>query len=161
MNRSFEVCWYCPTNLDIDKFQESTEVLSIMGVLEWGFPLRVSQLCKNIAGLNCLLLIIVVPTFCGQDNLLGGKFWAMGRLNLLGGQINLLGGHLICYLPPCYKQYSPKFKTFQWFHLPFKYSKRGKNKSNLIVFFASVSRSWVIHLLTENLTRHNKSQNLI
>ena len=25
---------------------------------------------------------------CGaQDNLLGGQFWAMGRLNLLGGQI--------------------------------------------------------------------------
>ena len=26
------------------------------------------------------------------DNLLGGQFWAMGRLNLLGGQIDLLVG---------------------------------------------------------------------
>ena len=24
--------------------------------------------------------------FCGRDNLLGGQFWAMGRLNLLGGK---------------------------------------------------------------------------
>ena len=43
--------------------------------------------------------------FCGQDNLLGGQFWAMGRFNLLGGQNNLLGGQLptqlTCYLPPC------------------------------------------------------------
>ena len=42
--------------------------------------------------------------FCGQDNLLGGQFWAMGRFNLLGGQSNLLGGQmptqLTCYLPP-------------------------------------------------------------
>ena len=45
------------------------------------------------------------PFFCGQDNLQGGQFWAMGRLNLLGGQINLLDGQmptqLTCYLPPC------------------------------------------------------------
>ena len=40
MNRSFnmfKVCWYCPTNLDIDQFQDSTEVLPILGVLEWVF----------------------------------------------------------------------------------------------------------------------------
>ena len=33
----------------------------------------------------------MVPiSFCGQDTLLGGHFWAMGRFNLLGGQSNLL-----------------------------------------------------------------------
>ena len=46
------------------------------------------------------------PFFSGQDNLLSGQFWAVGRLNLLGGQINLLGGkmptQLTCYLPPCH-----------------------------------------------------------
>ena len=45
------------------------------------------------------------PFFCGQDHLLGGQFWAMGRFNLLGGLSNLLGGQmptqLSCYLPPC------------------------------------------------------------
>ena len=44
------------------------------------------------------------PFSCGQENLLGGQFWAMGRLNLLGGQSNLLGGQMptqfTCYLPP-------------------------------------------------------------
>ena len=30
--------------------------------------------------------------FFGQDNLLGGQFWAMGRFNLLGGQSDLLSG---------------------------------------------------------------------
>ena len=30
----------------------------------------------------------------GQDNLLGGQLWAMGRFNLLGGQSNLLGTFL-------------------------------------------------------------------
>ena len=81
----------------------------------WGYSsgvslLGYSQLCKNLC-LNCLFLtqflIIVVPIFfCEQDNLLGGQFWAMGRLNLLGGQINLQCGQmptqqLTCYLPPC------------------------------------------------------------
>ena len=37
MNRSFKVCLYCSTNLDVDKFQDSTEVLPILGVLKWGF----------------------------------------------------------------------------------------------------------------------------
>ena len=34
--------------------------------------------------------------FCGQDNLLGGQFWAMSRFILLGGQ---LPTQLTCYLP--------------------------------------------------------------
>ena len=41
-----------------------------------GFPVVVSQLCKN-SGLNCLFLINVVPIcLCmyGQDNLLGGQW---------------------------------------------------------------------------------------
>ena len=33
--------------------------------------------------------------FCGQDNFLGGQFWAMGRFNLLGGQTNLLCGQSV------------------------------------------------------------------
>ena len=106
MNESFKVCWYCPTNLDIDKCQDNTEVLPILGVLKWVFPFGVSQFCKNLS-LNSLFLIIVVLFFCGQDNLLGGQFWAMDRFNLLGGQINLLGGQmptqLTCYLPPWYR----------------------------------------------------------
>ena len=48
--------------------------------------------------------MIVAPIFCGQDNLLGGQFWAMGKLNLQGGQIYLLDGQipvqLTCYLNP-------------------------------------------------------------
>ena len=27
------------------------------------------------------------------SKIVGGQFWALGRLNLLGGQSNLLGGH--------------------------------------------------------------------
>ena len=50
-----------------------------------------------------------MPIFCGQDNLLGGQFWAMGRFNLLGGQSNLLGGQmptqLTYYLPPCHWEF--------------------------------------------------------
>ena len=42
--------------------------------------------------------------FCGHDNSLGGQFWTIGSLNLLGGQNNLLGGQLptqvTFYLPP-------------------------------------------------------------
>ena len=95
---------YCPTNSDIYKFQDSTEVLPILGCLSGFYPFGISQFCNNL-GLNFLFLIIWCPFFCGQDNLLGGQFWAMGRLNLLGGQINLLGGqmptHLTCHLPPC------------------------------------------------------------
>ena len=92
MNRSFKVCWYCPTNLDIDKFQESTEILPTWGCLSVVSSLGLVNFAKNFC-LNCLFLIIVVrPLFCGQNNLLGGHFWTMGRLHLLGGQINLLGG---------------------------------------------------------------------
>ena len=45
-----------------DQFLDSTEVLSILQVLEWGFQLAVSQFCTNL-GLNCLFVIIIVPTF--------------------------------------------------------------------------------------------------
>ena len=38
---------------------------------------------------------------CGQENLLGGQFWVMGRFNLLGGQSNLLGGQMSTQLT-CY-----------------------------------------------------------
>ena len=74
-------------------------------MLEWGFQLLVSQFCTNL-GLNCIFVINHRAYFCcGQDNLLGGQFWVIGRFNLLGGQSNLLGGQmptqLTCYLPPC------------------------------------------------------------
>ena len=61
-----------------------------------GIPPKIGRVCKNLH-LNCIVSF-------GQDNLLGGQFWAMGRLNLLDGQSNLLGGQmptqLTCYLPP-------------------------------------------------------------
>ena len=65
--------------------------MPIRWVFEWGSQLGVSQFCTNL-GLNCLFLILKVHIFffCGQDNLLGGQFWAMGRSDLLGGQSNLL-----------------------------------------------------------------------
>ena len=49
--------------------------------------------------------MIVVPIFLwARYGLMGGKKWAMGKFNLLGGQRNLLGGQmptqLTCYLPP-------------------------------------------------------------
>ena len=83
---------------------DSTEVLPILRVLGWGFQLGVRQFYTNF-GLNCLFVIIFnAYYFSGQDNLLGGQFWAMGRLNVLGGQNNLPGGQmptqLTCYLPP-------------------------------------------------------------
>ena len=46
MNRSFKVCLYCPTNLDIDKFQDSTEILPTWGCLSVVFPLGLVNL-KN------------------------------------------------------------------------------------------------------------------
>ena len=39
----------------IDKFQDSTEVLPILGMLEWVFPFGVSKFCNNL-GLNFLFL---------------------------------------------------------------------------------------------------------
>ena len=77
-------------------------------------------------------VIITVPIFfCGQDKLLSGKFWAMGRFNLLGGQKNsLLGGQLptqlTCYLPPCYPHFTremvtaplPVFMTYYYIKMP-------------------------------------------
>ena len=36
--------------------------------------------------------------FCGEDNLLGGQFWAMGRFILLGEQNNILRGQLLTQL---------------------------------------------------------------
>ena len=52
--------------------------------------------------------------FYGQDDLLGGQFWAMGRFYSLGGQNNLLGGQLpiqlTCYLPPCLDHMLVKFE---------------------------------------------------
>ena len=66
------------------QFLDSTEVLPIQRVLEWGFQLGVRQFhtlwfklpISNNLSAYC---------FSGQDNLLGGQFWAMGRLNLQGG----------------------------------------------------------------------------
>ena len=65
--------------------------MPILWVLEWSFPsLGLSILQKT--SLYCLFLIKVMPIcFRGQDNLLGGQFWAMDIFILLGGQSNLLG----------------------------------------------------------------------
>ena len=68
-----------------------------------GFPLGVSQFCKNLSINYQFSIIFVVPIFCGKGHLLGGQFWAMGKFNLLGGQSNL-GGQMptqfTYYLPP-------------------------------------------------------------
>ena len=50
----------------------------------------------------------------GQDNLLDGRFWEMGRFHLLGRQNNLLGGQLpVINLPvtssPCRRDKLCKF----------------------------------------------------
>ena len=51
---------------------------------------------------------------CGQDNLLGGQFWAMGRYNLLGGQSNLLGRQMLTQLICCLSQNANKYYTKIW-----------------------------------------------
>ena len=73
--------------LDIDQFWDSTEVLpTLCGFLTWVwsildiFRFKLS-FCNNHSAFFF---------FCGQDDLLGGQFWAMNRFNLLGGQNNLL-----------------------------------------------------------------------
>ena len=43
MNKSFKVCRYHPKNLEIDKFQDNTEVLPISGVLVRGFSQKTKQ----------------------------------------------------------------------------------------------------------------------
>ena len=73
------------------------------------FPFGFSQFCRKL-DLNCLFLIIVVPIFLwARDNLLGGQFWATGRLNLLCGQ---MPNQLTCYLPPC--TYQPLRFSIIW-----------------------------------------------
>ena len=61
---------------------------------------------KTIDLIAHIFRIIVVPIFCEQDNFFGGQFWAMGRLNFLGGQSNLLGGQYPPSLPIIYLQVS-------------------------------------------------------
>ena len=88
MNRNFKVC----VNFDIDKFHDSTDAsLPNLWVLEWSFPLEASQFRKNKSKLP-IFNNSDARLFCGQDNLLGGQFWALGRFDLLNGQVNLLGG---------------------------------------------------------------------
>ena len=76
-------------------------------VYEWGCPFGVNNFFKNfeIALKNNNNNNCVVPISYGQDNFLGGQFWAKVRLNSLGGPFNLLDGQmhghrqLTCYLP--------------------------------------------------------------
>ena len=75
----------------MDQIRDSTEVVPILRVLEWGLQLGVSKFCTNL-GLNSLLALTFnnhsAFFFCGQNNLLGGQFWA--RAGLMVGQSNLL-----------------------------------------------------------------------
>ena len=57
----------------MDKFLDSTEVLPILRVLECGFSNKISQFGK----FRSKLFIFDK----GQDNLLDGQFWAIGKLN--------------------------------------------------------------------------------
>ena len=88
-------------NWDIDLFLDSTEVLPILQVRKWGFQLwSLSIFHKFRSKLPICNDHSVYFFFCGQDNLLGGQFWAMGMLNLLGGQSNLLGEQMPTQLTP-------------------------------------------------------------
>ena len=64
--------------LNLGKFEDSAREFRILrrdSALEWSVLQKFTS---------------KFPSFdnCGQDNSLGGQFWAMGRLNLLGGQSN-------------------------------------------------------------------------
>ena len=72
------------SKLNLDKFLRNC-ISAQEGIEPW-----VGQVCKNLL-LHRLVSIIVVPIFMWA-RLLGGQFWAMGRLNLLGRQSNLRGG---------------------------------------------------------------------
>ena len=52
----------CSTNLDIDKFQDNTEVLPILGYSSGVSPLGLVNFAKNL-GLNYLFLAILLPIF--------------------------------------------------------------------------------------------------
>ena len=53
---------------------------------------------------RCVLLSAILSSHITKEQN-RHEFWAMGRLNLLGGQSNLRGGqistHFTCNLPPC------------------------------------------------------------
>ena len=74
--------------LNIYRFLESTEVLPVLRMLEWdelvGFARSKLPICNNYS-------VFFFFFHCGQDNLLGGRVWAMGRFM---GQSNLLGGQM-------------------------------------------------------------------
>ena len=96
-------------------------------MLEWGFKLLVSQFCTNL-GLNCLF-------FCGQNNLLGGQFRAMGRFNLLDGQSNLLGSLL--HRPLFTKFFTPAeplVSNHKTNHFPnyFHQGEKGKGRKDIL-----------------------------
>ena len=68
----FKMCWYCPTNLNIDlqdSFIRYCLLPPILGVLEWSSPLGLVNFAKkkkkkkNHLGLNCLFFINVMPNF--------------------------------------------------------------------------------------------------
>ena len=79
----------------LTNFRTPLSCCLFLGYLCGVFLLGLVAFCKNIG--YCELLI-------GQNNLLGGQFWASGRFNLLGGQSRLLGGQMptqfTCYLLP-------------------------------------------------------------
>ena len=62
MNIDFQVCCKCPTNWDINKFQESTQVLPIFGALR-GPPLQLANFEKKKKSINDQFSMIVVPIF--------------------------------------------------------------------------------------------------
>ena len=98
--------------IDIDQFLDSTEVLPILQVLEWGFQLGISQFCTNL-GLSCLFVIIKVPIFSvGKMTYWVGNIWHLvgliywvGKVIYWVGIFNLLGKQmptqLTCNLPLC------------------------------------------------------------
>ena len=88
MNRSVKVCWYCPTNLDINKFQDNTIWYCLLtSILGW--PSRVSPWGQSI--LPNLRPILAIFGKCGAHFSVGkiiywvSNFWAkLGQVEFAG-----------------------------------------------------------------------------
>ena len=98
MNVSFKVCWYCPTNLDIDQFQDSTEVLLILE----GVRVFFSPLGRPKSILQKLMSKFPIFNNCGAHFSVGKIINWVGNFGQWAGWIYWLGTcppQLICYLP--------------------------------------------------------------
>ena len=106
MNGSFKVCWYCPTNLYIDKFQNDTEVLfAYSGDTQVGcFPLGWVNFAKKK---KKNLSKFPISNNCGAHFSVGKKIYWVGNFGQWAGLIYWVGkliywvGTVNLLLPPC------------------------------------------------------------